>query len=265
MSNHEPLRALALTALLLYAAAPAAAPLAPHHAVYEVSRAQAHGPSDVSDVRGKLEIIVEASCDGWRVDQFLGFRLYESDGLAVEHLSRLEGFESADGLEFWFTTRTYEDGEVADEVSGVARLDGEGGAGEVRFSMPASARRALPPGTVFPTTHIRALIAAAESGARHHDAVVFDGSTEDSPFEISTFIGPPGREAGAPAELSGLPVWPFRLAYYPVGTTEPLPEFEMSAAIFDNGVTGDMVYDYGDFAMQLRLREVRLQPPPRCP
>ena len=39
----------------------------------------------------------------------------------------------------------------------------------------------------------------------------------------------------------------------------------MSVRLFDNGVAGDMIYDYDDFGIDVTLETVELLPQPRCP
>ena len=183
----------------------------------------------------------------------------------------MSGWEAADGAKFWFSTRSFENRKLIEEVGGVAQRevsdDSEDSddSGEIRFSQPQKYVRSLPVGAIFPTAHIRELVDAAKRGGRQVTRIVFDGTTEESPFEISSFIG---RElpltADVPEPLEYLRAWPFRLAYFKVGSVEPSPEFEMSVIIFENGIAGDMVYDYDTFSMNVRLRRVEILPAPSC-
>jgi hypothetical protein len=95
---------------------------------------------------------------------------------------------------------------------------------------------------------------------------VFDGTTADNPYEISAWIG--RERAPQPADppiLAGRRSWPVRLAYFTSGAVEPRADFEMSVRLFDNGVAGDMIYDYDDFGIDVALESVELLPQPRCP
>ena len=38
----------------------------------------------------------------------------------------------------------------------------------------------------------------------------------------------------------------------------------MSAEVFDNGVIGNMIYDYGNFAIDVTLKELEPLPKPEC-
>jgi len=260
MSMHSIVAALLLAgAIALTAAAQnAAASLLSHRAVYSLSQHSGTGAGDIVAVKGRLEITFEVACDGWRIEQYIGFRLFHADGGGLEHVARLSGWESMDGVDFWFNTLSYQDRELLEEIGGVARLDGPDGSGVTRFAKPTKETRLLPAGTIFPARHLSELIAAAGNGRGHLTRIVFDGSTLESPYEITAFIGKeraPGGE-GLPELLANQRSWPFRLAYFKLSQIQPSPEFELSAVLYENGVAGDMIYDYGDFAIDVELREL---------
>lgn len=229
-----------------------------HRAVYGLSQHIGSASTDITAVKGRLEITFEVACDGWRIEQYIGFRLYHAEGAGLEHVARLSGWESTDGIDYWFNTLSYQDRELLEEISGVARLDKPGGSGLTRFAKPAKETKPLPAGTIFPARHLAELIAAARSGKQHLTRTVFDGSTLDSPYEITAFIGKeraPGGE-DSPEFVAEQRSWSFRLAYFKTAAVQPSPEFELSAILYENGVAGDMIYDYGDFAIDVKLREL---------
>ncbi len=268
------LRLLVLGTILLAAgtlagtvAAQSAAPgLLSHRAVYSLSKHIRSTASDIIGVNGRLEITFEVACDGWRMEQYIGFRLYDSEGTGLEHVAQLSGWELTDGARYWFSSRTYEGRKLLEELGGVSRLDESDGSGETRFAKPLKEVKPLPTGTIFPARHLADLLAAARSGKQHLTRTVFDGSTLDSPYEITAFIGteraPGGEEV--PESVSKTRSWTFRLAYFKPAAVQPLPEFEMSAVLYENGVAGDMIYDYGDFSIDVKLRELEALPVQEC-
>jgi hypothetical protein len=278
MLTHFPMasrrRALVAGAVVLLAgivssaqAARSGAPdLLSHRAVYSLSQHLGTAVTDVTAVKGRLEITFEVACDGWRIEQYIGFRLYHAEGSGLEHVAQLSGWESTDGVDYWFSTRSYQDRELLEEIGGVARLDEAGGGGETRFAKPVKEVRRLPVGTIFPARHLADLISAARNGEKHLTRTVFDGSTLDSPYEITAFIGrerAPG-DGDVPNVVLKKRSWPFRLAYFKPSTIEPTPEFELSAILYENGVAGDMIYDYGDFAIDVTLSELEVLPAQEC-
>jgi hypothetical protein len=237
-----------------------------HRAVYAMSQHIGSTANDIAGVKGRLEITFEVACDGWRMEQYIGFRLYHAEGAGLEHVAHLSGWESADGVDFWFNTRSYQDRQLLEELSGDARLKGAEKSGEVRFAMPEKKVRPLPAGTTFPARHLAELIDTARAGKRQLTRTVFDGSTMDSPYEITAFIGgerPVGGE-NLPSVVATKRSWPFRLAYFKQAAMQPSPEFELSAILYENGIAGDMIYDYGDFAIDVKLRELEVLPAPEC-
>jgi hypothetical protein len=237
-----------------------------HRAVYSLSKHIDSSASDIAGIKGRLELTFEVACDGWRMEQYIGFRLYHIEGAGLEHVAHLSGWESSDGADYWFSTRSYQDRELLEELSGVARLAQPGGSGETRFAKPEKETRPLPVGTIFPARHLADLIAAAQAGEQHLTRTVFDGSTLDSPYEITAFIGKEraSDDAGASEHVSNKRSWSFRLAYFQVKAVQPSPEFEISAVLYENGVAGHMIYDYGDFSIDVELRELEALPVQEC-
>lgn len=256
--------ALAGVAILLAASARAQPAVAPHAASYELSLHPSARGGEVAAIKGKLDVRLVRSCDGWQLENSLGFRMLTEDGASLEHLAHLSGFEELDGGEFVFNTRTWEDRELVERIAGVARRGTH--SAQVRYSLPKATQEVLPPDTIFPGQHLEQILAAARAGERSLMRTVFDGSSANNPFQISGWFGSP-REAGAkaPPALAGHTAWPVRLAYYPAKAVEPQAQFEMSVLLYDNGVAGDMVYDYGAFAIDVRLSELELLPVPECP
>ena len=237
-----------------------------HRAVYSLSKHRESTAADIAGIKGRLELTFEVACDGWRMEQYIGFRLYHQEGGGLEHVAHLSGWESSDGVDYWFNTRSYQDRELLEELAGVARLDAPGAGGETRFAKPEKEVRPLPPGTIFPARHLAELIAAARAGEKFVRRTVFDGSTLDSPYEITAFIGneraAPG--ADAPEHVSSKRSWSFRLAYFQVQAVDPSPEFEISAILYENGVAEHMIYDYGDFSIDVQLKELEALPAQNC-
>lgn len=238
--------------------------LLPHVARYSLSRNFAAADSGVVAVKGMMEVRLEISCDGYGIDQYLGFRVLGDDETQFEHLAYLSSFEDASGGEFYFEARTFENRRLTEEFAGKATAP-ESGSGEARYTRPETVIQALPKGTVFPIEHLGLIIEAARKGEKSVRHTVFDGSTKENPYEISTFIGAAGEGNGKNiAAVSGVKFWPIRLAYFKIGAMNLAPEFEMSADVFENGVIGNMIYDYGNFAIDVTLEEVEALKKPEC-
>ena len=249
------------------AQASANALLAAHKATYKLTIHQTSMSSEVAGVRGRLEVSFKASCDGWKIEQFLGFTLYSQEAELLEHIAHISSFESLDGSEFIFTTRAYEDRKLSEELSGIARRrPTDRKQILVRYSRPKKESESLPAGTLFPGQHVEEILGAAKAGHKLLRNTVFDGSTKENPFEISTFLGKPRIDTQSTFKaLKGRTLWPVRLAYYKVGAIAPEADFEMAIKLYDNGVAGDMLYDYGNFSVDVKLEDIEILPIPNCP
>ena len=49
--------------------------------------------------------------------------------------------------------------------------------------------------------------------------------------------------------IAGVPHWPVGLSYYAAGAGERLPIYTLSFDLYENGVSGALKLDYGDFAI----------------
>jgi hypothetical protein len=227
-----------------------------------------HNPASngsVAALKGHLEVRVEQSCEGWSTQQSLGFRMLGEDGSELEHLAHLRSFEDHDGG-FTFTARTWDNRRMTEEVAGVVSANSQGGTRIVRYSRPEASQRSLAAATIFPTEHARQVIDAARAGKHMLLHSVFDGSSLKNPVQISTSIGEPkSPRAGAVGALARHTSWSLRLAYFAADAVEPLPEFQTSVELYDNGVVGDMIYDYGEFEVDVILKDVSLLPEAQCP
>ncbi|MNC91316.1 hypothetical protein D3C83_75540 [compost metagenome] len=92
---------------------------------------------------------------------------------------------------------------------------------------------------------------------------MFDGSEIEDPAEVNAVIG--RMEPADPAEakanpLLGRPGWRVRLAFFPAEGQAPQPDYEIGLKLLDNGVSTDMIIDYGDFSVRARLRELEVLP-----
>jgi hypothetical protein len=139
--------------------------------------------------------------------------------------------------------------------------------GLASFSTPQEKEVKLPPGTVFPTDHLRRLLAGARAGVQFVSHDVFDGWGFDSLTQITSAIGSPRKiEARADDATDGSAerAWPVSMAYYNVEHPTDMPEFEASFLLGENGVLRDLILDYGDFSLDAKLEKLELLDRPKC-
>ncbi|OAN54145.1 hypothetical protein A6A04_12970 [Paramagnetospirillum marisnigri] len=242
------------------------AELASHQATYRMGLSSSRSGSGMANASGDWTYRFMDACDGWVTEFRLVITYAYSEGGQVETSTDFLGWESKDGLVYRFRVRQSRDGQVTEEVEGVAKLDGVGKGGIARYTLPAVHTLRLPKGTLFPTAHTIRLIDTAAKGGRSLVRPLFDGQGDEGPFDTSAQIGRPVsvQPASLSSPLLNSPVWPMRMAFFPKGSTDPLPEFEMSLTYHPNGVAQDIEQIFKTFSLRGRLESIEMLPVAKC-
>ena len=244
------------------AASAAAAPLTSHRAIYDISLDHATTKSPVAQVSGRLVIEWLDTCDGFTTNQRMYTRLDNAGGGEVASDLWLSSWESRDGQTFRFSMTTRTNGKIDEASRGTAKRGAAGAKGSVEFEVPRAEVRELPSATLFPTSQMVALLQAARAGKRLVSQTVFDGSAEEGLNDVSTFIGPKSTKAAAPAlrgarELASGSSWPVRMAFFDPAGTDDFPDYEFAYRMFENGVSSELQFDYGEFVVKGTLKEIK--------
>lgn len=263
-------RFAALLFCAICAPAAAGADMRPHRALYDLSLGAAREGSELAALSGRMALEWADACDGWTVSQTIRMAIVDRDGSAFRNDIAFTSFEAKDGGELRFAMRW--EGAGGPEREYVGRAEAGPAGGRVAFSVPDGESLDLPPGTLFPTAHLFLVAGAAGRGERALSRTVFGGTGPDSLNEVTAFIGaevPPGGgegegEGAAFPDLAGVRSWPVSMAYFPLRSPEPEPDFEVAYRLFANGVATDLFLDYGGFAMRAALSELEFPPPPAC-
>ncbi len=265
-SLRRPLAVL-LSLAVFGASVPArAAEMAPHRAAYVLRLDGPAGSGGVADARGAMVTDYAQACDGWTAEQRIVLELVNAEGEVLTTDTGFTSWESKDGLRYRFNLRTVRNGEVAEEYRGEARLQGAGKAGEARYALPQGRTVKLPAGIMFPMAHTVAMLKAAAAGRTLFAGVVFDGATKEGMSSINAVIGkvlPASAEDKANA-LSAGRSWNARLAFFDLSANAPAPMYELGMRMFENGVGGDQVMDYGEFRVRATLERLEPLPKPKC-
>ncbi|HTZ36325.1 MAG TPA: cell envelope integrity EipB family protein, partial [Stellaceae bacterium] len=253
---------------------PPAAPVqvAAHRALYSMSLAGAKADSGVTGAHGTMGYEWGESCDGWIVEQRYRLTISYAESQDVDIVSNFVTWESKDGLRYRFNQKETRNGTVDEEIRGSAQLDGPGKGGTITFEKPQPQTMKLPPGALFPSAHTILLIQKAEEGENFVARQVFDGATVEGAVLVSAVIGPKVEPKVQPAadqkadpaaspdpnakpnpdeqSLANNPVlqrpgWRVRLAFFPADQSAEKPDYELGMLLLDNGISRDMVIDYG--------------------
>jgi len=272
--NHGLARRSGLAAaLLLLALAPAGAvEISPHRALYSLSLDSAKVSSGVAGASGGMYYEWGEVCDGWTVEQRFRLRLLYSEEGSVNVNSTLVTWESKDGLRYRFNEKRIRNGTVEDDIHGEAHLNGTDKGGVAEFEKPSPTTLTLAPGVLFPSMHTLVLIEKAQAGEQFLSRKVFDGAAVENAGQITAVIGPqlkPDPKAAKPLDdpLLQRPSWRIRLAFFPAdagNSDSDTPDYELSMRLLDNGVSQEMLLDYGDYVLRAKLDQIEPLPRPHC-
>lgn len=257
---------------------PASIDLAPHRAIYEMRLKDALAGSNISDVKGRLVFDFEGSaCSGYSLKSRLVTEVIDREGNVTVTDLRSATWENAEADKFRFNSSQYVDRRLSDQVEGLAARKEKKNAIEITIDKPEKRKLTLKGGAMFPTQHSIAILKAARQGETALAADIYDGSEKgDKLYETTTFIGKARpSETGLSAraipnseKLTGVPSWPVSISYYEPAANpardEGLPVYELSFRLFANGVSEDLVIDYGTFSIRGELSQIEFHKPAAC-
>jgi hypothetical protein len=274
MTSTRPLALAALFGSLAIAPAatqPAAEPvLGPHRAVYEL-RLDGRRPSrGMDDARGR--ILFETSgnrCEGFTTT-FRQVVQLTVNGNPVTMDVRTAHFEEGDGTGFRFTSRSTENGAPRAETDGSARRTAD--AVQIAVRRPREVETRIDGGTIFPTEHLRRLIQSARAGQSILEVKVYDGAESgEKVYNATAVIGrriAPGAgeldEASRDPKLADLARWPVTISYFEEGSASSTPAYSIAFELYENGVSRQLVIDYGEFSLRGDLAKLEWQAETAC-
>ncbi|GJD62489.1 cell envelope integrity EipB family protein [Methylobacterium frigidaeris] len=254
--------------------------LAPHRAVYDLSLSGSSGTRAVDSARGRIVFDFSGdSCKGFAL-QYRQVTVLESSesGTRTSDL-RNTTFESGDGRSFRFRTQSDLNGKAAAPVDGNAERGDKGL--DITLKQPKRGEMAVPGEVLFPAAHMKRLIEAARAGQSTVAVKVFDGSDDGRKvYDTLAVIGPQRvaakpdavtpdapKPASAPVEaplregaMAAMPHWPVTLSYFSPGEGERTPVYVLAFDLYENGVSGALRLDYGEFSLKGELSRIDLTP-----
>ena len=253
--------AWALCAALI-AAPLAATELVGHRAIYTLTLDTARG--DIIGASGTMGFEIIDACDGWAVRQRLAITVTSRDGNDIDLTSDYTTWESKDGLKLRYRMRQTTEDAIVNELAGSATLERTGGPGRATYTQPADTNKDLPAGTMFPTAHTEAIMAAARANTRFLAIPLFDGTSADGVQDSTVVIAAWTQPAANPwPALAPLPSVRTRLAFFERDGSKQQPEYEVGMRYWENGIADQLSMDFGDYVLSGKLTELTL-PKPGC-
>ena len=279
-----PVLAIGFAGMALHWPAAAAPPtdkvfLAPHRAVYDLKLTKSRGSRGIEAVRGRILYDFSGSaCEGYELQFRQVSELDSGEGKTALSDLRSTTWEDGNAKTFRFNSNNRLDDQQLDAVDGHAERNAQTVA--VDLSKPKAKNFTVPVGAVFPTEHMRRIIAAARDGKPILEFPVYDGSeTGEKLYSTLTVIGraiapgaKPADDASAKIpELAKLTRWPVTISYFEQQDAtaeragEQTPVYSISFELYENGISRALVLDYTDFTIKGEMTSLDIKKPKPCP
>jgi len=249
--------------------------LVPHRAVYEMTLDETRPASGVSGVQGRMVFEFAGSgCDGYTMNMRLVTQVEGDTGNSIVTDLRSSTWEQGTGERYRFVSSHYRGDKLEESTSGDAERTNGNGSVEVHVNAPDPKELKVSGPVLFPTQHSLAIIEAAKQGKKVFQTRVYDGSSKgDKVFVTTTFIGKrikagtrePAKRVENDKALSGLDSWPVAISYFDTGEEDSTtPVYQLSFRLYSNGISRDLLIDYGDFAIKGDLSALEFMPVTKC-
>ena len=278
-----PVLAIGLAATAVHRPAVAAPPadkvlLAPHRAVYDLKLFKSLGSRGIEAVRGRILYDFSGNaCDGYELQFRQVSELDSGEGKAALSDLRSTTWEDGAAKAFRFNSQNLLNDKSTDSVDGHAERNASTVA--VNLSKPKDKNFTVPLNAVFPTEHMRRIIATAREGKSILDFPVYDGSESgEKLYSTLTVIAkaiapgtkPPDDATAKIPELAKLTRWPVTISYFEQKdeatehTGEQTPVYSISFELYENGISRALVLDYTDFTIKGEMTSLEMKKVKPC-
>ncbi len=247
-------------------------PLSTYRGVYDITLDNSVSNKGVEAATGRMVYEATGSvCEGYTVKVRQVISLQTEDG---QHLldSTSDSYESGDGKTMRFKIESKMDDAAIESTDGEVII-GDDQELQIRLIRPQAKRTSWKGEVLLPTTLSEKIIAAARNGQSTFSARTYDGSAGgETVYDTFTIIGRPldpsntkgFEEAALAPELRKMARWPVKISYFKRGgdgnSGEALPDYSMSAELYENGLTRAMRLNFQDFSVQVKLKTLTFLP-----
>ncbi len=255
---------------LLLAASAHAATLAPHRAFYDLDIKRLETGNNITSVKGRLAYEITGSpCDGYAVNYRIANRIVYTEGAPQVIDNQMTSWEAGDGLELDVTQKQFVDSKLNSESRIKVKKWSSSDPGKGQITSTQSKDFETDPAAIFPSRYQVKLIEAALKGDQRDVSLVYEGSEDEKVMRAISFIGPKRLVTGLPkqdeGELASATAWPVSISYY--GNTEhgdEQPLYQASFLMLENGISTELVLDYGTYALNGKLSKLELLKADSC-
>ena len=241
--------------------------IAAHKATYNMSLLSVGQDSQMAGIKGKTNFTIRRDCDGWKSSENYVLEFDYQSGETAILASHFSSWEELAGQLYSFEVHEGSTFEDEKQFNGYANLPPVADRAEAFFSMQPDTAMPLPDRVFFPVAHTRELLDKAEQGGKLFSAHIFFGAEPDRALKrTSSVIGARQavKNANRLGQLSTQSYYPIQIAYFDPNSSEAVPEYEITFHMLPNGVVAYYEVDYGTFAIDAELVDVKPLPQPNC-
>ncbi len=247
--------------------------LVPHRAAYELVLSSTRGTKPIESAQGRIAMeFTGNACEGYAFNYRQVTRINDGEGTSRMSDLRSVTWEEGKGETFRFNTQSLINNAPTQATDGRAERATDGGI-SVSLRRPKAEKVDFAGDSIFPSHHMRLLIEAARESRTVVEAKVYDGSDGGSKlYDTTAIIGRPiaadGRPIEPAAEQAGLAAmrrWPVAISYFEPGVGERTPVYVLSFDMYENGVSGALKLDFGEFTLKGQMTRLDLLKAGECP
>ncbi len=251
--------------------------LAPHRAVYDLTLDKSLSSANITSASGRMVFEVTGSkCEGYLVSMRFILSVLDTKGSTNVTDVRSSSWEDGGAKRFRFNTSQYNNRKLSKTTIGDAARKGPGLPIKVKIKSPKRSDAKFDEKAYFPTEHTKLVIDAALKGKKIVMAPIYDGTDNGNTlYDTTAFIG---KELKADEfvvkskiknleQLKDMISWPVSISFYDKKKSykqDLLPDYEISFRLYKNGVSRDLLIDYGDFSLNGALKEIEFLPQTAC-
>ncbi|MBO6756165.1 MAG: cell envelope integrity EipB family protein [Roseibium sp.] len=250
--------------------------LAPHRAVYDMSMGDIDAQSSLTGLSGLMVYdFAGDACEGYSVTFRFVTEFHDESGSSQVTDLQTSSFEEPDATRYQFFSKTYVNQNLVEATRGTARQNAD--AKTIDLAEPEKRQVDISGTALFPTEHLLRILKEARDGATFVAADVFDGSESgDKVYNTTTVIGAPKQD---PTPVQDRPLrpyapiadavhWPVTIAYFDsteADAGEQMPVYQLTFLLYENGISRELMLDYGEFTIKGKLRALELYETGDCP
>jgi len=250
--------------------------LAPHRAVYDMTLERAASSSGVTQLKGRMVYEITGNpCQGYTQRTRFVTHSIDRSGKVTIMDSRSKYWEDAIGKTFRFNIDHYQNEKVKEQSTGTAKRNNATDNVRVRISKPRRKNLDFSKNVLFPIQHSINLLAAARRGDTVFGADIYDGSEEGRQVYATTAIIGTSKTGAFnkalkriqnAATLDGLTAWPVSLSFFEPQSkrADALPSYQLDFLFYENGVSRNLLLDYGYLSLRGELIALELFAPTKC-